>query len=424
MLSLSRCQPLPLPPLEAAAAGPTPWSNIVIPGRLIAGAYPGSLDDAENDRVLRALLELGVCTFVCLQAEASVNTQEELWRSGMGLRPYIKDAQRLLSEQHAARNPRMRQTKLDYLHLAILDGCVATDAAISSLADDCIKRVRAGQVLYVHCWGGHGRTGTLIAIMLGRLYGLPYASALRHTQLLHDARKEPLGVRSPQTPVQREQVRRLLGLEKHLVYGGRRLTAKALPAAVPGAAKAETAAAAAAAAAYAAARRPPPPKSNAPLQGAAAAAAGAAGTGRGAAAPPKSNAPLQADSAAAASGTGRGAAAAAVLAWAVPPPATAGAAAAAAAGTHGAAAAAGTKPAPQLARAGAQAATTTATAAAAGTRAGPAPQPARSGAPKQHPTTTGAGAPDAARPVKSKGNGGGLAASARDACRDQQTLAV
>jgi hypothetical protein len=33
-----------------------------------------------------------------------------------------------------------------------------------------------GEKMYIHCWGGHGRTGTLVATMLGRLYGLPYTS--------------------------------------------------------------------------------------------------------------------------------------------------------------------------------------------------------------------------------------------------------
>jgi hypothetical protein len=33
------------------------------------------------------------------------------------------------------------------------------------------------------CRGGHGRTGTLVAVMLGRLYGLPSSAALRLTQV-------------------------------------------------------------------------------------------------------------------------------------------------------------------------------------------------------------------------------------------------
>lgn len=69
------------------------------------------------------------------------------------------------------------------------------------------SQILAGERLYVHCWGGHGRTGTLIATMLGRLYCLPSNIALRYTQLFHDARRFPQGVRSPQTPMQVAQVR-------------------------------------------------------------------------------------------------------------------------------------------------------------------------------------------------------------------------
>lgn len=46
-----------------------------------------------------------------------------------------------------------------------------------------MDRVLRGERLYIHCWGGHGRTGTLVAVMLGRLYGLPYTTALRYTQV-------------------------------------------------------------------------------------------------------------------------------------------------------------------------------------------------------------------------------------------------
>ncbi|MEW5309729.1 MAG: hypothetical protein WDW38_001591 [Sanguina aurantia] len=203
----------PLPKLPAReAAGPTPWSNWVIPGRVIAGAYPASLDDAETERILSTMLELGMNTFVCLQAEVNINTPEHAWRAGHGLRPYIKDAQKILSKAHETGSPRITQQKIDFLHLPIIDGNVTTDSALNRLAEDVMERVVRGEKLYIHCWGGHGRTGTLVAVMLGRLYGLPYTTALRYTQAFHDARVYPQGVRSPQTPVQRAQVRPLLAL--------------------------------------------------------------------------------------------------------------------------------------------------------------------------------------------------------------------
>lgn len=236
-------------------------------GRVLAGAYPASLDDAETDAILTALLRAGVNTFVCLQAEVSMFVPTHLWRAGAALRPYIKDAQRLLSTAAAQEGDGsggsgsgISQRKLDLLHLPIQDGSVTTDlaselglaahsslmsclsatqlkrccSAVSRLADDCCARVLRGEKLYIHCWcvryqqlhacrahaplnparlhlslpsrGGHGRTGTLVAILLGRLYGLPCTSALRLTQAYHDSRVFPQGVRSPQTPVQRAQV--------------------------------------------------------------------------------------------------------------------------------------------------------------------------------------------------------------------------
>ncbi|KAG1661526.1 hypothetical protein FOA52_000036 [Chlamydomonas sp. UWO 241] len=198
------------PPPARDMAGPTPWCNWCLPGRVIAGAYPASMDDVETERILTTLLELGINTFVCLQAEVNINCPEHAWRSGQGLRPYIKDAQRILSKAHDSGNRRIVQQKIDFLHLPIIDGDVTTDSAMSRLAEDCMERVLRGEKLYVHCWGGHGRTGTLISVMLGRLYAISYTTAMRYCQTYHDARAYPQGVRSPHTPVQRAQVRRLL----------------------------------------------------------------------------------------------------------------------------------------------------------------------------------------------------------------------
>lgn len=107
------------------------------------------------------------------------------------------------------------QQKIDFLHLPIIDGNVTTDSAMNRLAEDCMERILRGERLYIHCWGGHGRTGTLVAVLLGRLYGLPYTNALRYTQAFHDSRVYPQGVRSPQTPVQRAQVRSVSVLVVH-----------------------------------------------------------------------------------------------------------------------------------------------------------------------------------------------------------------
>lgn len=136
-----------------------PWCNWVIKNSLLAGAYPASVDDTETYSILSTLLELGINAFVCLQAEVSLDVPEAMWRAGRGLRPYIKDAQQILSHAHRTQHSRIKQDKIDFLHLPIIDGSVTADHAMHRLAEDCVQRVLSGQKLYVHCWGGHGRTG-------------------------------------------------------------------------------------------------------------------------------------------------------------------------------------------------------------------------------------------------------------------------
>jgi hypothetical protein len=62
-----------LPPVRTinpdAYVGPTEESNWVIYGRLLVGAYPASVHDEPNTRILSGILKLGISTFVCLQQE-------------------------------------------------------------------------------------------------------------------------------------------------------------------------------------------------------------------------------------------------------------------------------------------------------------------------------------------------------------------
>jgi len=207
--------------------GPTPWSNFVIQGRVLVGAYPATINDSETRDILLKLLKLGINTFVCLQAEFNLGVSEFSWRSGKTLRPYIKDAQKLLMEAKRARQSDsnefndlldIKQSKLDLLHLPIVDGSVTSDSAISNLADDCCQRILNGERLYIHCWGGHGRSGTLVAIILSRLYGLSGLDSLHYTQQMHDVRISSQNTGSPQTQAQIIQVLRIISQTDPLEY--------------------------------------------------------------------------------------------------------------------------------------------------------------------------------------------------------------
>ena len=53
---------------------------------------------------------------------------------------------------------------------------------------DVRARLGAGERVYVHCWGGRGRAGTLGACALAALYGLPADAALARVQRAFDTR--------------------------------------------------------------------------------------------------------------------------------------------------------------------------------------------------------------------------------------------
>lgn len=72
------------------------------------------------------------------------------------------------------------------------------------------ERLDKGEKLYVHCWGGHGRSGSVGSIVMGLLYSLKPSEAMDRIQYTHDLRNCSLGVPSPQTTEQRLQVARVL----------------------------------------------------------------------------------------------------------------------------------------------------------------------------------------------------------------------
>jgi hypothetical protein len=164
----------------------------------MCGQYPGAFEDQRNDRLLKKLLSKGIDTFVCLQAEMDDDIPEDVWRSGIGLRPYFEDAQKL------------SKRLLKWAHLPIVDGGVAPDDVTVEFAEYLAADLMAGRVLYIHCWGGHGRTGVFLALLLSYLYRISASEALKRVQAYHDCRIEGTGVKSPQTVVQRDQVKRLV----------------------------------------------------------------------------------------------------------------------------------------------------------------------------------------------------------------------
>ena len=156
----------------------------VEPGRLLAGPYPGAKAGVEAEVKLEDFLDLGVTCFVDLTEEGEA-----------GLRPYAA-----LLRDLAAR----RGVAVTHLRLPIRDVDVCPAWRMQSIQQAIANALDAGEVVYVHCWGGVGRTGTVIGCRLAERRGgddaLRQIQRLRaHTQRAHRT--------SPETSSQRRMVR-------------------------------------------------------------------------------------------------------------------------------------------------------------------------------------------------------------------------
>jgi hypothetical protein len=138
---------------QSPPAIPHDRSYWAVPGKLLGGCYPGSEDTAVADAKLTALLEAGVSTFVSLMEPGEKN------RNGTKFVPYQPRVAELASRIGRA---------VECLNFPIPDGGIPTTAHMASILDAIDQRITAGKTVYVHCWGGKGRTGTTVGSYLVR----------------------------------------------------------------------------------------------------------------------------------------------------------------------------------------------------------------------------------------------------------------
>ena len=152
------------------------WVN----SQLMAGEYPIVRDPEVARRKLESIVAAGIDEFLDLTDPLD------------GLDPY---------EQMPAGRP------FAHRRMTIRDMDVPSREGMREILDHLQQRLDAGRKVYVHCWGGIGRTGTVVACHLMES-GMTADQALAHIaarwQTMEKVRRYP---RSPQTEAQVEFVR-------------------------------------------------------------------------------------------------------------------------------------------------------------------------------------------------------------------------
>lgn len=156
----------------------------VVPGRLLAGEYPGSPLPWQSRIKLLRLLDAGITYYLDLTSNKDP------------LKPYVKQLRELATA---------RGMTVTYSRRPIPDRGCPTKELMREILDEIDAAISDGQPVYVHCWGGVGRTGTVIGCHLVRSGATGEDALARLAQLFSgmSRMKRMMNPRSPETDAQR-----------------------------------------------------------------------------------------------------------------------------------------------------------------------------------------------------------------------------
>jgi hypothetical protein len=152
-------------------AKPFDRSYWVVPGKLLAGCYPGSKDPEEASQKLHGLLDCGI--------RCVVNLMEghETDHDGDGFANYEEPLRWMAKD---------RAIDIQLVQHPVPDTGVPSKEKMIEILNAVDNNINSGRPVYVHCWGGVGRTGTVVGCCLAR-HGI--ASGLNVVQTIKELRK-------------------------------------------------------------------------------------------------------------------------------------------------------------------------------------------------------------------------------------------
>ena len=149
----------------------------VVPGKFLAGEYPRNKDEESSRVKIDSLISAGVTNFIDLTEEDE------------NLLPYTG----LLEKASHQRFP---------IRDVSVPSSTSTTVTILNTIDLHISQDR---VVYLHCWGGIGRTGMIVGCWLAR-HGLDSESALLHLRELWQQCPKSSFRKSPETKEQERYI--------------------------------------------------------------------------------------------------------------------------------------------------------------------------------------------------------------------------
>lgn len=162
----------------------------IVPGKLLAGGYPGSEDPIEEERNLKGLIQAGIRHVISLMEHEEYNSQDDPFP------PYVDHMESIAEKMGIT---------VTFDQISIKDFSVPTERQMIRILNQIDMCIKYDKPVYLHCWGGKGRTGTVVGCYLARR-GM--AAGIDAIEMIKDLRKntEDFSDPSPETKKQIKMV--------------------------------------------------------------------------------------------------------------------------------------------------------------------------------------------------------------------------
>ena len=162
----------------------------VVPGKFLAGCYPGSENKDKAHKKLKGLLGHGIRNIVNLMEPDEINWNRKSFF------PY-EEQMKSIAESMGV--------DVTFERIPIRDMRTSSRIEMIQTLDRIDQSIEHGRSVYIHCWGGRGRTGTVVGCYLARHQ---YASGQNVIEFIKDLRRntEDHNQPSPETSGQIDMV--------------------------------------------------------------------------------------------------------------------------------------------------------------------------------------------------------------------------
>lgn len=124
-----------------------------MPGKFLAGCYPGAKQPRLAQKRLLSILDAGIRCIINLMEDYETD-----WK-GEEIRHYEEEIQTLAATKFI---------NLECISMPIPETSIPTIAGMKRILDKIDQSIDGGKPVYLHCWGGKGRTGAVVGCYLVR----------------------------------------------------------------------------------------------------------------------------------------------------------------------------------------------------------------------------------------------------------------